>query len=48
MLESELAEAKAKRKDAGVFKIHLDKMRNEFHLLEEKLDEKKARANNLE
>jgi hypothetical protein len=47
MLESELAEAKAKGKVVGVFKINLDKMGNEFNLLQKKLDEEKAKANHL-
>jgi len=38
MLERELAKAKAKGKVAGVFKIDLDKMRDEINLPEEKLD----------
>jgi len=38
MLESELAKAKAKGKVVGVFKIDLDKMRDEINLPEEKLD----------
>jgi hypothetical protein len=33
ILESELAEAKAKGKTVGVFKIDLDKMRNVINLL---------------
>jgi hypothetical protein len=47
MLESELAEAKSKGKVVGVFKINLDKMGNEFNLLEKKLDEENAKANHL-
>jgi hypothetical protein len=47
MFESKLAEAKAKWKVIGVFKINLDKMGNEFNLLEKKLDEEKAKANHL-
>jgi hypothetical protein len=38
MLERELAKAKAKGKVVGVFKIDLDKMRDEINLPEEKLD----------
>ncbi|KAL9360973.1 hypothetical protein Peur_049096 [Populus x canadensis] len=48
MLENELAEAKAKGKAIGVFKIDLDKMTNEINLLEEKLDKKKSKAKHLE
>jgi len=44
MLESELAKAKAKGKVIGVFKIDLDKMRDEINLLKEKLDKEKANA----
>jgi len=48
MLESELAKAKAKGKVVGVFKIDLDKIRNEINLLEEKLDKEKTKAKHLE
>jgi 2',3'-cyclic-nucleotide 2'-phosphodiesterase (5'-nucleotidase family) len=46
-LESKLAKAKAKGKAVGVFKIDLDKMRNEINLLEEKLDKEKTKAKHL-
>ena len=48
MLENELAEAKAKGKLVGVYKIDLDKMRNKINLLEKKLNKEKARAKHLE
>ena len=48
MLESELAKAKAKGKVVGVFKINLDKMRDEINLPEEKLDKEKGKAKHLE
>jgi predicted RNase H-like nuclease (RuvC/YqgF family) len=43
MLESELAEAKAKEKTVGVFKTDLDNKKNEINLLEKKLNRKKKR-----
>ena len=48
MLESELAKAKAKEKVFRVFKIDLDRMRNEINPLEEKLDKEKAKEKHLE
>jgi hypothetical protein len=43
MLESELDEAKAKRKVVKVFKTGLDKMRDAISLLKEKLDKEMPR-----
>jgi len=47
MLESELAEAKAKEKAVEVFKTDLDNKKNEINLLEKKLnrEKKKPRQN---
>ena len=47
MLESELAEEKAKGKVVGVFKIDLDNKKNEINLLEKKLDKKKVKTKHL-
>jgi len=47
MLESKLVEAKAKEKTVRVFKIDLDKMRNEINLLKDKLDKEKAKEKHL-
>jgi hypothetical protein len=37
-----------KSKAVGVFKIDLDKIRNEINLLEKKLDKENAKTKNLE
>lgn len=47
-LESKLAKTKAKGKVVRVFKINLDKMRNEINLLEEKLNKEKTQTKHLE
>jgi hypothetical protein len=48
MLESELAETKAKGKVVGVFKTDLDKIRDAINLLEEKLNKENAKAKHFE
>jgi hypothetical protein len=47
VLESELAEEKAKGKAIEVFKTDLDNKRNEISLLEKKLDKKQKPRQNI-
>ena len=48
MLEKELDEANSKGKAVGVFKVDLDKIKNEINLLEEKFNKEKVKTTYLE